>query len=113
MYQPRSAQRKSTWGGLAAGGRRRPRFSRRNLMNNRAMRAASSDLPAPPGGGAGAADPRSLLVDSAISHAEKLRRVLQLEEWINGTPDTPMFEATRRSWQAQRERLLGELHLGN
>ncbi len=94
-------------------------------MNNRAMRAASSDLPAPPGGGAGAADPRSLLVDSAISHAEKLRRVLQLEEWINGTPDTPMFEATRRSWQApmfeatrrswqaQRERLLGELHLGN
>ena len=82
-------------------------------MNNRAMRAMSSDLPAPPAGVAGAADPRSLLVDSAISHAEKLRRVLQLEEWINGTPDTPMFEATRRSWQAQRERLLGELHLGN
>jgi hypothetical protein len=37
--------------------------------------------------------------------------VLQLEEWINGTPDTPMFEATRRTWQEQRERLLGELQL--
>jgi hypothetical protein len=81
-------------------------------MNNRAIRAASSELPALAAGVAGAADASSLLVDSAISHAEKLRRVLQLEEWINGTPDTPMFEATRRKWQEQRERLVAELHLG-
>jgi hypothetical protein len=80
-------------------------------MNYRAIRAPSSDLPPVSAGVAGAADPSSLLVDSAISHAEKLRRVLQLEEWINGTPDTPMFEATRRKWQEQRERLLGELNL--
>ncbi len=76
-------------------------------MNNRAIRAAG----APQAGVAGAADASSLLVDSAISHAEKLRRVLQLEEWINGTPDTAMFEATRRIWQEQRERLLAELRL--
>jgi hypothetical protein len=80
-------------------------------MNNRATRAASSDLPPLPAGVAGAGDPSSFLVDSAISHAEKLRKVLQLEEWINGTPDTPMFAATRRRWQEQRKRLLGELQL--
>jgi hypothetical protein len=80
-------------------------------MNNRAIRAASSDLPSLPAGVAGAGDASSLLVDSAIGHAEKLRRVLQLEEWINGTPETPMFAATRRKWQEQRKRLLGELHL--
>jgi hypothetical protein len=80
-------------------------------MNNRAMRAAATELPSLPTGAAGAAEASSLLVDSAISHAEKLRKVLQLEEWINGTPDTPMFKATRRKWQEQRERLLGELSL--
>jgi hypothetical protein len=80
-------------------------------MNNRAIRAAASDLPSLPTGAPGAGEPSPLLVDSAISHAEKLRKVLQLEEWINGTPDTPMFEATRRTWQEQRERLLGELQL--
>jgi hypothetical protein len=82
-----------------------------DLMNNRAIRAASSDLPPLPAGVEGAGDPSSFLVDSAISHAEKLRKVLQLEEWINGTPDTPMFAATRRRWQEQRKRLLGELQL--
>ena len=80
-------------------------------MNSRAIRAATSDRPSLPAGGAGAGDASSFLVDSAISHAEKLRRVLQLEEWIKGTPDTPMFAASRRKWQEQRKRLLGELHL--
>jgi hypothetical protein len=80
-------------------------------MNNRAIPAASSNLPSLSAGVAGAGDASSLLVDSAIGHAEKLRRVLQLEEWINGTPETPMFAATRRKWQEQRKRLLGELHL--
>ncbi len=80
-------------------------------MTNRAIRAPTSGLPSLPAGAADAGDASSLLVDSAISHAEKLRKVLQLEEWINGTPDTPMFAASRRKWQEQRERLLGELHL--
>ena len=54
----------------------------------------------------------ALLVDSAISHAEKLRRVLQLEEWIScATPDDPLPQATCRRWQEERERLLAELRL--
>jgi hypothetical protein len=57
-------------------------------------------------------DASSLLVDSAISHAEKLRRVLQLEQWINGTtPDNPLPAATRRKWQEERAQLLAELRL--
>lgn len=81
------------------------------MMNHRVMRAASghdaSALPAPVASG----DAAALLVDSAISHAETLRRVLQLEEWINATPDSPMFAPTRRKWQEQRERLLRDLKL--
>jgi hypothetical protein len=54
----------------------------------------------------------SLLVDSAISHAEKLRRVLELEEWINNvTPDDPLLLTTSRKWRAEREQLLAELRL--
>lgn len=57
-------------------------------------------------------DASSLLVDSAISHAEKLRRVLQLEQWINGTTaDNPLPAATRRKWQEERAQLLAELRL--
>jgi hypothetical protein len=57
-------------------------------------------------------DASSLLVDSAISHAEKLQRVLQLEQWINGaTADDPLPAATRRKWQEQRALLLAELRL--
>lgn len=57
-------------------------------------------------------DASSLLVDSAISHAEKLRRVLQLEQWINGTtPENPLPAATRRKWQEERAQLLAELRL--
>jgi hypothetical protein len=59
-----------------------------------------------------ARDTGSLLVDSAISHCEKLRRVLELEEWINGTSDNPLLAATCRKWKEEREQLLGELHLG-
>jgi hypothetical protein len=79
-------------------------------MNDRAIRRVSgSDIP-PSIGNRG--DTGSLLVDSAISHCEKLRRVLELEEWINGTPDNPILVATRRKWKEEREQLLSELHLG-
>jgi hypothetical protein len=79
-------------------------------MNDRTIRRVSgSDIP-PSIGHRG--DTGSLLVDSAISHCEKLRRVLELEEWINGTPDNPTLVATRRKWKEEREQLLSELHLG-
>ena len=77
-------------------------------MNSRPMRAATGPEPVLPAG-VGADD--ALLVDSAISHCEKLRRVLQLEEWINATPDNSIYGPTRRKWQEQRERLLRELNL--
>jgi hypothetical protein len=81
-------------------------------MNSRAMRALSGDeLPGLPVDVARAGDAASLLLDSAISHCEKLRRVLQLEEWINATPDNSIFGPTRRKWQEQRDRLLSELQL--
>lgn len=61
-------------------------------MNDRATRrVSSSDIP--PGIARGG-DTGSLLVDSAINHCEKLRRVLELEEWINGTSDNPLLAAT-------------------
>ena len=53
----------------------------------------------------------SLLVDSAISHCEKLRRVVELEEWINGARELPMLAKTCRKWQQERAQLLAELHL--
>jgi len=78
-------------------------------MNDRATRRVSgSDIPPSI---ARDADTGSLLVDSAISHCEKLRRVLELEEWINGTPDDPILAATCRKWKKEREQLLSELHL--
>lgn len=78
-------------------------------MNDRATRRVSgSDIP--PGIVRGG-DTSSLLVDSAISHCEKLRRVLALEEWINGTPDNPILATTCRKWKEEREQLLRELHL--
>ena len=57
------------------------------------------------------ADTGALLVDSAISHCEKLRRLLELEEWINEAPDDPILAATCRKWKEEREQLLSELHL--
>jgi hypothetical protein len=79
-------------------------------MNDRAKcRVSGSDIPH---GIARDGDTGSPLVDSAISHCEKLRRVLELEEWINGMPDDPMLAATCRKWRKEREQLLSELHLG-
>ena len=79
-------------------------------MNDRATRrVSSSDIPPSIARGG---DTGSLLVDSAISHCEKLRRVLELEEWINGTSDNPLLAATCRKWKEEREQLLSELHLG-
>jgi hypothetical protein len=56
------------------------------------------------------AEAASLLVDSAISHAEKLRRVLELEEWIQSARDNPALEATRGKWRQVRDQLLQELN---
>ena len=78
-------------------------------MNNRAThRVSGSDIPSPIAGGA---DTSSLLVDTAISHCEKLRRVLELQEWIDGTRDDPLLATTCRKWKEEREQLLRELHL--
>jgi hypothetical protein len=78
-------------------------------MNNRATRRVSgSDIPPSIARGG---DTSSLLVDSAISHCEKLRRVLELQQWIDGTPDDPLLAATCRRWKEEREQLLRELHL--
>ena len=78
-------------------------------MNNRATRLVSAgDIP--PGTARGG-DTSALLVDSAISHCEKLRRVLELEEWIIATPDNPILATTCRKWKEEHEQLLSELHL--
>jgi hypothetical protein len=53
----------------------------------------------------------SLLVESAIIHCEKLRRVVELEEWISGARDNPILAATCRRWEEERAQLLAELHL--
>jgi hypothetical protein len=51
------------------------------------------------------------IVDSAISHLEKLRRVLLLEEWLRDARGNPLLAASCRSWRAEREELLLELNL--
>jgi hypothetical protein len=89
--------------------RMRHAASWRDLMNNRTTRRVSrSDIPPRIARGD---DTSSLLVDSAISHCEKLRRVLELQEWIDGTPDDPLLATTCRKWKEEREQLLRELHL--
>jgi hypothetical protein len=55
--------------------------------------------------------PGELPIDSAISHCEKLRRVLELEQWIREACADPILAAPCRKWQAERENLLAELHL--
>jgi hypothetical protein len=81
----------------------------RDLMNNRATRGVSgNDIPPRIARGG---DTSSLLVDSAISHCEKLRRVLELQEWIDGTRDDPLLATTCRKWKEERKQLLRELHL--
>ena len=55
----------------------------------------------------------SLMVDSAISHCEKLRRVLELESWIREAHDCPMLARAAERWQAEREELIAELELSH
>jgi hypothetical protein len=50
-------------------------------------------------------------VDSAISHCEKLRRVLELEQWIAASDDDTLHISSCRVWRAEREQLLAELNL--
>ena len=59
----------------------------------------------------GAADAQSLLVDSAIGHCEKLRRVLELESWIQEAQSHPILAQAAERWQAERAQLLAELQL--
>jgi hypothetical protein len=82
---------------------------RRDLMNDRATRRVSgSDIPPSIARGGNTS---SLLVDSAISHCEKLRRVLELKEWIDGTSDNPILATPCRKWKEERAQLLSELQL--
>lgn len=53
------------------------------------------------------------LVDTAISHCEKLRRILELEGWIRGAHDCPILARGSERWQAEREQLLAELELSH
>ena len=53
------------------------------------------------------------LVDSAISHCEKLRRILELEGWIRAAHDCPILARASERWQAVREQLLAELELSH
>src|SRR5271170_4852010 len=63
--------------------------SRRDFMDYPLTGSASEeDIPA-----------NALLVDSAIGHCEKLRRVLELEEWAKQGRDNPMLAAPCRKWQ--------------
>ena len=78
-------------------------------MNDQVIRLfAGTDLPDNTEGDAGRS---SLLVDSAISRCEKLRRVVELEEWISGARDNPIHATTCRRWEEERAQLLAELHL--
>ena len=78
-------------------------------MNDQVTRVISdAELPDSMAGGA---EGGSLLVDSAISHCEKLMRVMKLEEWISGARDNPILAAACRRWQEEHAQLLTELHL--
>jgi hypothetical protein len=78
-------------------------------MINRAIRPSfADDIPASP---TRSREAHSLLEDTVISRCEKLRRVLELEEWITGTRDIPMLTSACRRWQEERAQLLAELHL--
>lgn len=54
---------------------------------------------------------QDLLVDTAISHLEKLRRVVMLEEWIRNAANDPLLTGTCREWHKERKQLIDELHL--
>jgi hypothetical protein len=55
--------------------------------------------------------PQDVLVDTAISHLEKLRRVVMLEEWIRKAANDPLLTGTCREWHKERKQLIDELHL--
>ena len=55
----------------------------------------------------------SSLVDTAISHCEKLRRVLELEAWIQEAEDHPILAHAAERWQAERAQLIEELQLSD
>ena len=59
------------------------------------------------------ADTPELVVDSAIGHCEKLRRVLELETWIREVRDQPILAPVCEQWWAEHERLLAELELSH
>jgi hypothetical protein len=59
----------------------------------------------------GTVDAQSLLVDSAISHCEKLRRVLELEAWIQEAQHHPILAQAAERWQEERSQLLAQLQL--
>lgn len=67
-------------------------------------RPAASKVSAP-------ADDQSLLVDTAISHCEKLRRVLELEAWIQEAQHYPILAGAAERWEAERVQLITELQL--
>jgi hypothetical protein len=50
----------------------------------------------------GAAPPD--VVDSAISHCEKLRRILELEEWIAAARGNALLAGSCRAWHAEHQR---------
>jgi hypothetical protein len=64
----------------------------------------ASEVPAPE-------DDQSLLVDTAISHCEKLRRVLELEAWIQEAQHYPILAGAAERWEAERVQLMTELQL--
>jgi hypothetical protein len=52
-------------------------------------------------------------LDTAIRRCQKLRRVLELEEWIRDSYADPVLATSCRMWQREHEQLLAELHLSN
>ena len=53
------------------------------------------------------------MVDSAISHCEKLRRILELEAWIREARMHPILERACERWQAERDQLMAQLGLSS
>ncbi|HVN44859.1 MAG TPA: hypothetical protein VMT66_06360 [Steroidobacteraceae bacterium] len=53
------------------------------------------------------------VVDSAISHCEKLRRILELEAWIREARELPFLAGAAERWQTEREQLIAELQISH
>ena len=76
-------------------------------MSDELLYACDGVAAGPAAGSATRANP----VDTAIGRCEKLRRVLELEEWICASRDNALLASTCRAWQAEREQLLAQLNL--